>query len=78
MFSQLLTSALAQWAGPITGIAAALFVLFTGYVVTGDRRKSRAQPPSKPSVADARKQWRAPHLNRLLTDLEDRVELTWK
>jgi hypothetical protein len=78
MFSQSLEWA--QWAGPVTGIAATLLVLFTGYVLMNGQRRRSAPPASRTAPTRSRKQWRSsvPHTGPLPTDLEYQIELTWK
>jgi hypothetical protein len=72
---------LAQWAGPITGIAATMLVLFAGYVVAGSK-SGRVRPPASKRVGSTttRKHWRpsVPHTGKLPSDLEYQVEFTWK
>jgi hypothetical protein len=79
MFSQPLDWA--QWAGPVTGVAATMLVIFSGYVVAGSKRTSKTSPTAPRRAAPTvRKPWRSsvPHTGRLPSDLEYQVEFTWK
>jgi hypothetical protein len=64
----------------VTGLAATLLVLFTGYVLTSSQGRSSTPPTSQTLPTGNRKQWRSsvPHAGPLPTDLEYQVELTWK